>query len=419
MASIYRKPGSKTYMAKFYLPGEDEKPRMIRKTTGQTARAKALAVAVELERAAKGTIAAENDTALQAKAILARAVTDIEQGKFNPTLARKYLSELLVTATKRELEFYSVEKWMAEWLARKRKTTSPATMKRYELSVRRFLAFIGPERIGKPLESIQAADVRGFRDELREKGLSGKSVNKFLKDINAAFRLAIDEEVIVANPAVRVEKLDLADSFERKPFTIEEVRAMVAAAPSDEWKILITLGAYAGMRLGDASRLRWESVDFVNRILVFMPTKTSRKRKIMKVDIHQSLLAMLESAPISDEPEAFVLPTLAKTPLNTRTGLSCFFTDTIMRAAGVDRGKPSRAAAKQGEPPAKKGMGRVNYERGFHSLRHTFVTEIQKHGADNRTSRALAGHDDESVHAGYSHSDRESCRRAIDSLPAL
>ena len=44
----------------------------------------------------------------------------------------------------------------------------------------------------------------------------------------------------------------------------------------------------------------------------------------------------------------------------------------IMKTAGVDRGKPSRELPKEGESE-KSGVGRVTYERGFHSLHKTIT----------------------------------------------
>jgi integrase len=48
-----------------------------------------------------------------------------------------------------------------------------------------------------------------------------------------------------------------------------------------------------------------------------------------------------------------------------------------MEKACMDRGKPSKAKA--------EGVGRITYERGFHSLRHTFTTWLRVGGVERRS----------------------------------
>lgn len=415
-----RKP---VWWAQFYVPDpkrinpETGRPmlRQVRKSTGQTSKKKAEAAAYEMERTAQQVIRSGTDKAIQAKAILAKAVADIEREAFTPLAARKYLAELLQIATGDELTEFTVETWIAEWLRRKARNSSPATMRRYTAHTKAFTDWIGEPAKGKPLESVTTSTVRAWRESLQDEGRAGKTVLAYMKDLGAVYRAAIREGLTHFNPVTAIEQISTDDSQSRKPFTYREVAQLVKAAPSQEWAGLILVAAYTGLRLGDAARLSWESVDLQEKRITVIPSKTKRKKREVRIPIQPDLLAYFEGIPVHDDsPAAPVFPTLAKSPIHTRVGLSAQFVD-IMTAASVDRGKPSRVI-KDGET---KGKGRITWERGFHSLRHTFTTWLRSAGVSEEDRMALTGHSTRESHALYSHQDEKALREAVDKLQSL
>jgi integrase len=186
------------------------------------------------------------------------------------------------------------------------------------------------------------------------------------------------------------------------------------AAPTAEWSGLILTAAFTGLRLGDAARLSWESVDLEAKRITLIPSKTKKNKREVHIPIQADLLAYLEAAPIHDDsPAAPVFPTLAKSPVNASNGLSATFAE-IMKAAGVDRGKASRTVEE-----GKAGVGRVTFERGFHSLRHTFTSWLRNAGVSEEDRMALTGHSTRESHQIYSHADEKAGRDAIAKLPTL
>jgi integrase len=417
MASTYKRPGSEIYQAQFYIadPATGEL-RKHRKSTGQTNRKKAQAIADELERAAQGIIQAGSERAQRAKSILAEAVLEIERETFTAPTARKYLSRLLELATGETLETWTLETWSAEWLRRKSRDSSKATMARYKSHADAFLAWLGDERRKKPLESVTPQHVREWRESLQDAGRAGKTVLSYVKDLGAIYRAAMREGIVSFNPCgTAIADTDTGDSQERKPFTSPEVGKLVNAAPSEEWRGLVLVAAFTGLRLGDAARLSWESVDLDAKKITLIPSKTKRKKKEVHIPIHPDLLAYLLAAPVADDsPAAPVFPKLAKTPVNGAMGLSDTFTG-IMSAAGVDRGKPSRVL----EEGQDKGKGRITWEKGFLSLRHTFTSWLRNAGVSEEDRMALTGHSTRESHQIYSHADEKAGQAAIAKLPSL
>lgn len=413
MASIYKRTGADTYQAQFYItnPATGEL-RKVRKSTGLKNKKKAQALADELERANKEVIQGGTERAQKAKAILAEAVLEIERETFTAPTARKYLAKLLQLATGEELQSFTISSWTAEWLRRKERGSSKSTIARYNGHTKSFLIWLGEARSVKPLESITPNDARQWREKLQDEGRVGKTVAGYMKDMGGVYRAAIREGLISYNPFTALEAVDTDDSVQRKPFTPEEVARLIAASPDAEWGGLILVAAYTGLRLGDAARLSWSAVDLQKKLITLIPSKTKRKKREVKIPIQPDLLTFFEGVNItSDEPTAPVFPTLSKIPVGTGTGLSSTF-NGIMAGAEVDRGKASR-------PEEERGVGRIVYERGFHSLRHTFTSWLRNAGVSEEDRMALTGHSTRESHAIYSHADEAASKAAIDKLPTL
>ena len=156
-------------------------------------------------------------------------------------------------------------------------------------------------------------------------------------------------------------------------------------------------------------------MDLQAKRITLIPSKTKKKKREVRIPIQPDLLVFFESVTVNDDsPNAPVFPTLADTPVNTMKGLSTTFVG-IMAAADVDRGKPSRVL----EEGQTAGKGRITYERGFHSLRHTFTTWLRTAGVSEEDRMALTGHSTRESHQIYSHTDEAALRDAVAKLPRL
>lgn len=131
MASLRKRKGSNVWQAQYYVPDANTGGlRQVRKLTGHTNKKLAKAASIELERTALGTIEVGSDASRQAKAVLAEAVAEIERETFTGLSAQKHLAKLLSLATGEELKSFTLETWSAEWLRRKARDSSKATMAR-------------------------------------------------------------------------------------------------------------------------------------------------------------------------------------------------------------------------------------------------------------------------------------------------
>ena len=90
--------------------------------------------------------------------------------------------------------------------------------------------------------------------------------------------------------------------------------------------------------------------------------------------LHPDLLAHLEGLAGKDTPEEYVMPSLAGLESGGKRGLSRQF-HQLMHDAGVDRREVTNPA------------GRKFAKRSFHSLRHTFASDLANSGSNPELTR--------------------------------
>jgi len=94
----------------------------------------------------------------------------------------------------------------------------------------------------------------------------------------------------LANPAHAVDYLPThPERVEKGTFSPEEVAALIAAAPTDDWRGVILLGYFAGLRLQDCLSLTWGNADLPIRALSLIPRKTARTGKKLLIPMHPQL----------------------------------------------------------------------------------------------------------------------------------
>ena len=410
MASIYKRPGSKTWQAAFYVTDpETGLSKQVRQSTHKTNEREAKAAATDLERLAREASGGGHEKARRILDIVQRAGQEAIKETLNAARARQLLAEIVRISTGEDMPAFTIRTWLEEWKRRKCDVTAPATQARYSASVKAFLAWLS-ERAEKPLESLTVSDVRSFRETLTSEGRTARTAQHYVRDIGSGLRTAVREGLLTHNPASGLDPLEFTDSVDRKPFVAAEVVKLIAAAPSADWKGMVLLGLYTGLRLGDIAKLKWGMVDFNEGTLRLMPAKTKKKKRMICIPLHPEARQFLEGHPIADDPDAPIFPSLASRRIDGNKGLSMTFVE-IMTKAGVSRGK-SRIVKKE-------SAGRSTHERGFHALRHAFVTMLTNCDVDEDLRKKLAGHTDSEVHAIYTHFEVKTLAAAIEKMPGL
>lgn len=429
MATVVTRSNSPYYYAAFRIPITDASgkkgwkqvkqvtkvliPKSLREQ--EKAQQEALGVAMEFEQSAFREAGAGDEGSQRILAILREAADKAAQKRLTANLGRDFIRRLVEASTGEALPAEkTIAGWFNEWLKQKAGTTKPATQARYKASVKAILAHLGEEAAALPLDSLTIGKLREFRDKLKAEGRTAKTTNHYLKDVNSALLAAAKEGHIQRSPADNLEPLPEEDSTSREPLTFAQVSKLLKAAPSEDWRGIILLGAFGGLRLGDAAKITRGSIDLQEKVIRFKPQKTARKKEAKKAPIllpmHAELVRYFEGIDLPADLTAAVFPSLARVSIAGNNGLSTRFV-RIMEAAGVSRGQTREHVA---------GMaGRSAHSMSFHSLRHTFNSSMLNGGVTQEMRMKIVGHADAKTNAGYSHVELSALRRAVDAVPPL
>ena len=173
MAFVLKYPTSRYWIASFY----DANGKLCRRSTREISRNRAIEVARNYEKAAKGA--------------------------GSPQRVRQVLSEFMREHFRSDLPTASVRDYCEQWLSARRAETAPVTLRKYNDGVQAFLEHLGP-RARRGLDEITRADVTGYRDSALKR-LSPATVNGYVKLIRRIFRTARQDGFLIIDPAEAVK----------------------------------------------------------------------------------------------------------------------------------------------------------------------------------------------------------------------
>ncbi len=235
---------------------------------------------------------------------------------------------------------------------------------------------------------------------------SPSTYNKHLNLLTLVFRVVKHKARLTANPWEDIQRKRLVANS-RRELTIDELRKACQKA-AGELRVLLALGIYTGMRLGDCATLRWAETDLQRGLIRRIPNKTARRNpKPVIVPIHPILRDLLLETP-PDARGEYVLPEMAAL-YNRRTDMVTDIVQRHFKSCGISLHKPG--TGKDGK--------RAVLEVGFHSLRHTFVSLCRDSNTPLAVVESIVGHSNPAMTRHYTHVGELAAGRAVALLPAV
>jgi site-specific recombinase XerD len=220
-----------------------------------------------------------------------------------------------------------------------------------------------------PADRITEVQARGFLSELVGRGLSASTINQAISAVRFFF-----------NEVLR-RKWDVEIHYQRAPqrvpvtLTPDEVSRLLAAVPNLRERTAMEIAYASGLRLGEVLNLKLTDIDSGRMILRVDQGKGKKDRNVM---LSPALLETLRAYWRASKPRVWLFPSPGgKGPLNA----------TIIQRAV--------AQAKQ--------QARIGKRVSFHSLRHSFATQLLESGVNVRTIQALLGHRSLGTTQRYTH----------------
>jgi integrase/recombinase XerC len=256
---------------------------------------------------------------------------------------------------------------------------SPHTYKAYRRGIKDLLAAWQGENLLRPSRDAAAVWLRTLERlgrkpaTIRVKIAAGKALYKALRWAGAT-----DAEPFADVKAAK----DKTAPWERQSaYSLQALERLLAAA-DPVTRVVILLGAHAGLRVGEMLALRWPDIDLDHRKLIVQYGKGGKKRTVnLSKTLTEALQQLaLHTAPLT--PPAYVLPFRSRLAARERLARTC-------RAAGVKF-------------------------QGLHALRHTAGTRLQRQTGDLTKVADHLGHATLDMARNYAKADDRALKAVID-----
>ena len=404
VASVKRFPGSENWYACYKVPtGQVDfkgRPvfRRLQRSTGVSDRGRALQLAITHERAA--VLVAEK--------------------RWSEQSAHRFLTEINAISGVAVTQVQQTDQFIQNWLQAKKRTAAPKTWSNIKSVVDDFREWLGPRKTG-PLLDITPRQIAEFRDAELAAGKAGTTINKALSFLGQLFDEAVMQGALEKNPArgLRVKGAKKR-AQKRLPFTFEQFRELVRRTGPGEkgthggkthpdWQTFLVVTGYTGGRQQEVARLTWDRVDFSEKKIGLVRTKTGGE--VHWIPMHASLLKHLELRSKRRNPKSdagFVMPGVANSEERI---LSKIFRETILPRIGISQPYAERTD--------EKGVGRKLAAYSIHSLRHSLPTWLNDAGVPEMMRMRIVGHEDEDISRGYTHTEFQQAARELNKIPNL
>ncbi len=274
---------------------------------------------------------------------------------------------------------------------------------------------LGKRKISK----IRYSDVKHFYNQIiGEQKMKACTLENVHTQLHPAFQMAVRDGLLRNNPTdgimAEIKKSKLWDKPKRKALTIPQQRAFINFLEDDReydgWLPIITVLLGTGMRIGECIGLRWEDVDFENRIISVNHNLTDRpdekgecKKRIQTPktkagtreipivnEVFEAFLAEYEiqkclgfCEEVIDGYEGFVFSTGVHTVYSASA-----VNNAIHRAVKAYNKKETILAKEEKREPL------ILPNFSAHNLRHTFCTRFCENESNLKVIQVIMGHSD-------------------------
>ncbi|MFA6978630.1 MAG: tyrosine-type recombinase/integrase [Ignavibacteriaceae bacterium] len=266
-----------------------------------------------------------------------------------------------------------------------------------KIALRYFVEYFGEQR---SISSIQLREIEDFVIHLRHIVKKGYVV--YFRNLKAAFNKAIDWKYISENHFLKI-KLPKRQKASPAYISSEQFPKILCHVTIAVIRFIILTAYYTGMRLNELVNMTWKNVDLVARIITVgddeFTTKGRNQRYIPICDELYEVLVRI--SPSKTEKTSPIVLSINKADNGKRY---VFSKSNGMRWTGDYISKKFKNACK---------AAGIDNSIHFHSLRHSFASNLVQKGVSLYAIKELLGHSSITTTEIYSHLNMDSLREAI------
>jgi site-specific recombinase XerD len=239
--------------------------------------------------------------------------------------------------------------------------------------------------VGVAADRVTEQQARGYLSELSGRGLSPSTINQAINAVRFFFG-----KVLQRNWQLEVH---YQRAPQRLPVTLtpEEMSRLLAAVNNQRNRTVMEVAYATGLRLGEVLHLRLGDIDSGRMILRVEQGKGRKDRNVM---LGPALLESLRAYWKRYQPREWLFP-------------------------GKDPSRPVSPTLIQKAFIQAKWRARIEKPVSFHSLRHSFATQLLESGVNLRTIQALLGHRSLGTTQRYTHVAGDYLKRTRSPLDSL
>lgn len=285
----------------------------------------------------------------------------------------------------------TVSEYMTEWIERHGAANlRPSTQSSYWSHIKNHIfPYIGDVY----LNQLTPAMLDDMYQKLANKGLSPSSVKYAHRIMGVALEHARKYHYIESNPA-----RDTITKFGKQgktpePYTVEQMRRLLAVVTGTEWELIVVLGGLYGLRLSEIIGLRWRNVhldqdyfDVVEQLPFHVPADTTVISEMAPVKSSDRTLPITDAIKpyferhwtLQSEQKHFAM----------LSGEPYYDNDLVFTKPNGAPKRRERISANFGQLLRHADMPYIR----FHDLRHTAATNMHQLTGDFYTVGQILGH---------------------------
>lgn len=273
-------------------------------------------------------------------------------------------------------------RWLATYVATNNKPSEQRSKKR--ILNGSLIPFFGK----KPISEIKTADIETYKANELTRGVSAKTINNRLAALRKCLVTAMDWDQLEKLPKIQLLKVVPPKIHFLNEY---EVQRLVNASQTIVEGTMVLLAARTGLRFSELRALEWGDVNLETRVIAI-------RRSAVGKDIGTPKNGRIRYVPLTNEAVE------ALNGIRSDSGLVFCFNGRMFHYW--------TALRRLQESCAKAGIAQI----AWHTLRHTFASQLVSRGASLKSVQDLLGHSTVNMTLRYAHLAPEVLRDTISLL---